>query len=71
MFFFYYDRFKEKVNIELKKIYNIIKLIKYFFDFEFKENKFICDFEGLVNFGFLRCGIVLYFNDKEIYKMLL
>ena len=68
LFPFYYDRFKEKVNIELKKIYNAVKSIEHFSDFEFKENKYICDFEGPANFGSSICGIALYPKDKETHK---
>ncbi|MGI5858777.1 MAG: AAA family ATPase [Tepidanaerobacteraceae bacterium] len=68
LFPFYYEKYKEKVNIELEKLFTIVKNIDEFRGFEFKENKFISDFYGPNNYGNSRCWFVLYPKEKDSHK---
>lgn len=66
LFPLYYEKYKEKVNIEIRKIYNSIKSI--FPNFKFKENKYISDFYGPQNFGGSRCWFAIYPEKKKTHK---
>lgn len=68
LFPFYYEKYKEKVNIELEKLFNSVKDIDEFGGFEFKENKFISDFYGPNNYGNSRCWFTLYPKEKDNHK---
>ncbi|MCF6460839.1 AAA family ATPase [Clostridium sp. Cult3] len=68
LFPFYYEKYKEKVGIEFRKLFDTVKSIEEFKDFEFKENKFISDFFGPNNYGNSRCWFVLYPSDKNSHK---
>ena len=59
LFPFYYEKYKEKVNIELEKLFNSVKAIDEFKDFQFKENKFISDFYGQITMAIPAVGLLL------------
>ena len=69
LFPFYYFKYKDKVNIELKRIFESIRTIDAFKDYEFEENKFICDFYGPNNFGTDNVWLVLYPKGKETHRV--
>ncbi|HHW56989.1 MAG TPA: AAA domain-containing protein [Clostridia bacterium] len=66
LFPLYYEIYKERVNIEIRKIYNSVKSI--FDNFKFKENKYISDFYGPQNFGGSRCWFAIYPEKKKTHK---
>ncbi|AIS51871.1 ATPase [Thermoanaerobacter kivui] len=68
LFPFYYEKYKKKINIELRKIYDSVKSIETFRGYDFKENEYICDFYGPQNFGGTRSWFAIYSKDKDTHK---
>lgn len=69
LFPFFYEQYYDKTNIELKNLYNWIKAIDVFKDYNFKKNRFISDFYGGYTYGRAKCKIALYPDDKDNHRI--
>jgi MoxR-like ATPase len=68
LFPFYYEQYKEKINIEIRKLYDSIKRIEELKGERFKADKYICDFLGPHNFGSTFCWFAIYPEEKKDHK---
>lgn len=68
LFPFYYEQYKEKVNVELYKLYKSIIDMSEFKNVKFKKDKYICDFQGPMNLGDDRCWLVVYPDNKSTHR---